>query len=186
MAWIDSKDWIFSLNVVNTFSLVSHSTVCWQEFYTGRILSKLNVWRVLAERKCAWVLAVVFACMHVYFPVVLCDRVTVVYLWMYSVWVSNLTLIITISAFLFFLCLFGCRCLLHRPFCLHQICESPCCCSSFVLLPGTRSWIPGSTSSSVVPCWSGSVPAWTGLAWTSPAASTHLYATLWADSLVTL
>ncbi|XP_017334159.1 thromboxane A2 receptor isoform X2 [Ictalurus punctatus] len=43
------------------------------------------------------------------------------------------------------------RCLLHRQYCLHQSWTSPNCCSTFALPPGTRSWIPGSTSSSVVP-----------------------------------
>ncbi|XP_060738219.1 thromboxane A2 receptor isoform X2 [Tachysurus vachellii] len=44
------------------------------------------------------------------------------------------------------------RCLLHRQSCLHQSHSSQNCCATFALLPGTRSWTPGSTSSSDVPC----------------------------------
>ncbi|KAM9461873.1 thromboxane A2 receptor isoform 2-T2 [Clarias gariepinus] len=43
------------------------------------------------------------------------------------------------------------RCLLHRQFCLLQSWTSSNCCSTFALLPGTRSWTLGSTSSSDVP-----------------------------------
>ncbi|XP_060797265.1 thromboxane A2 receptor isoform X2 [Neoarius graeffei] len=43
------------------------------------------------------------------------------------------------------------RCLLHKQCCLHHSWTATPCCSIFALPPGTRSWIPGSTSSSAVP-----------------------------------
>lgn len=63
------------------------------------------------------------------------------------------------------------RCLLRRQCCRAASSKFVTCFSGFVLRRGTRSWIPGSTSSSDVPYWNASRPRWTGPAAPSRAST---------------
>lgn len=78
------------------------------------------------------------------------------------------------------------RCLLRRQCCRATSSKFVTCFSGSVLRQGTRSWTPGSTSSSDVPYWNASHPRWTGPAapsWASRRPSAGSRVPHWEERL---